>query len=839
MRRIASIILAIIMVAAMLPATALAADSAATAQIWVFGADAHNTTFNGSTVDNTHLIPSSEKVGMSFDSFNPENTLSSSKWGVVDAYNWYSNSVRSAYVYSTVDVKGNNIRYAPGVNATGSEYGAVTFKIQTESGGTFIPSADFYAGADCPKWEVYLTKESEFNALDGSDYKSKIELLPSSDRLFIVDPYSSTAGASNVSANIAKESMTKSGIAVNVDANSVYYLTFISNEGTETREKPVTCIYNDSGVLTREYAYFKLKSFTLSPVTAAAEPQNYSYDISTNVIDESNALYSSMTDGVLPGTAFLTSGSTNYTVFPSGEKTNTASATSSYSISDPYTALNTTLSEVNANGMKIFFHKNYFKAMPSDGKGNHVFVKLRGLKAGTYDVTISNDDCDPTYGTYMKVYFGQTASYVRASAYTLLNACTDYVWHDSRNTNDTTLTVEVPTDGDYCLLFVGDADSIDTTKGGHENYTSNGQIFHISGITLEGHAEEPEESQEQIDYNAAKAVKTAEIAAVSEDAVSETSRINIITASIHADDTEFAPATTNKEVTRGAEVTVIADKIDNYDFLYWRSGLGIDSKVITSSEECTVKAAPGTWLTAVYKRADSTDVSVIFYNADGTVINKYLVAEGEDITIPSLPALAGYPESKGWALNTPENIVTTETVKAEGDAMVFVAQYDDPVSALYTVTVNGEASGGGNYAYGAEVTVTATERENGYGENVFAYWEKDGEVVSFDKSYTFNVAKACALTPVYKKYNPATDILRKIILNDGIAEFIGLDNAVEKGVIFRDADATAVTLGNATHKIAMTTTGNHLSFNNDLTGNGATNFMGYAILTNGNVIYDK
>ena len=168
--------------------------------------------------------------------------------------------------------------------------------------------------------------------------------------------------------------------------------------------------------------------------------------------------------------------------------------------------------------------------------------------------------------------------------------------------------------------------------------------------------------------------------------------------------------------------------------------------------------------------------------------------------------------------------------------MVFVAQFEESAEKNIAIAVPNDANGGGSYAYGETVTVSAASERDGKN---FAYWKKGEEVVSFDATYTFNVWEDCELTAVYLAKVPQLGSLRKIIISDGIAEFIGLDNAVEKGIIFRDIDESPVTIGNATHKVAMMTDGNHLSFINDLENSGETNYIGYAILANGNVIYDK
>ncbi|MBE6912910.1 MAG: hypothetical protein E7473_10335 [Ruminococcaceae bacterium] len=381
-------------------------------------------------------------------------------------------------------------------------------------------------------------------------------------------------------------------------------------------------------------------------------------------------------------------------------------------------------------------------------------------------------------------------------------------------------------EGEYLVHFEVNKEAVDTTNYSDvylygSNYYQN---FVLSGIDLI-----PTVSEEEIAMrNAAEEAEEVE-----EVGLSENSYINVISKNIEADgsvaEVKKIPA------TRGDNVTITADEISGYDFLYWRRGLGAGAKVITSNPECTVKAVPGAWITAVYKAEDSEKVSVLFYNADGDIIKNELVVKDSEITFPIVPdAPSGCGAFVGWALNTKDNIVSSAT--ATGDSMVFVAQFEESAEKNIAIAVPNDANGGGSYAYGETVTVIAASERDGKN---FAYWKKGEEVASFDSSYTFNAWENSELTAVYLSKVPELGTLRKIIISGGIAEFIGLDSAVEKGIIFRDIDESPVTIGNATHKVAMMTDGNHLSFINDLENSGETNYMGYAILANGNVIYDK
>ena len=328
---------------------------------------------------------------------------------------------------------------------------------------------------------------------------------------------------------------------------------------------------------------------------------------------------------------------------------------------------------------------------------------------------------------------------------------------------------------------------------------------------------------------------------VEEEGLSETATVYVYMRDIDGlNDIESATSYT-KGV--GTDFEATAEKMLNgeYEFLYWEKGLGTERKIVSDITSCTVKVqSEATHLTAVYRNIESKKTVVVFLNSNGDEITKDLTESGSALNAPSAPTAPGAPEFFGWKMPGDSKTYSAEEVnelKATGGKMVFVAQFAPAEEkADITVTENGVAHTG-KYHYGQSVSVTAEEKS---GTKTFAYWKKGDEVVSFDKTYTFKAWESCTLTAVYLDTVSDVGALRKIIIKGNVAEFIGLDTGVEeKGIIFRDTDSTPVTLGNATHKIVMAGDGNHLSFNNDLEGWGRRNYTGYAILSNGNVIYDK
>ena len=174
--------------------------------------------------------------------------------------------------------------------------------------------------------------------------------------------------------------------------------------------------------------------------------------------------------------------------------------------------------------------------------------------------------------------------------------------------------------------------------------------------------------------------------------------------------------------------------------------------------------------------------------------------------------MAGYGAASGW-------------VQYE-DTNIYVAEYDNKTQPDdVKVTVDGTEN---TVPYGTDVTCKADDKDAD--DKPFKCWTKSGingkdEIVSCDKNYTFKAWEDCTVTAVYEDHAPISTAT-KIIIDDftvapgvtGImAEFIGLDSAVEKGIMF------------GTQKIAMTKPGTQFTVTADENGT----YKGYAVVEDG------
>ena len=320
-------------------------------------------------------------------------------------------------------------------------------------------------------------------------------------------------------------------------------------------------------------------------------------------------------------------------------------------------------------------------------------------------------------------------------------------------------------------------------------------------ITVPGE-EEPEVPAEDPDYVAAFTP-------------SETKKETVTTSvSALAIAKDGSSVTADKSASKNSDgtYTVSTDATSGeYSFLYWVKGLENGGKKRIVSFDASFKYAPhngANYLIAVYGKSGDEATKNEYYNANGQ-----LLENGE-----KLPSMAGYGTAKGWV--------------DCGDG-IFVAEYDDANVGSYEISVNGAKE---TYAYGDEVVCTANAEKNG--EKFFGWKKtvngKTAALVSASTTYKFYAWENCSVEAVYKAEKANfSGAIRKIVLGEisvggktaVMAEFIGLDNAVEKGI----------TLGTADY--AMSTDGTQFTIVNDV---DATSISGYAILADGTkVIFKK
>lgn len=151
---------------------------------------------------------------------------------------------------------------------------------------------------------------------------------------------------------------------------------------------------------------------------------------------------------------------------------------------------------------------------------------------------------------------------------------------------------------------------------------------------------------------------------------------------------------------------------------------------------------------AVTATANYEDIEYTVTVNGGTGAGTY--KEGASVTItatvPTGKRFVEWTSESGITFADKTSATTTFTMPA-GDVTV-TANYED---IEYTITVNGGTSSAPTAKYGESVTVTAEDKE---GKEFVGWKDKNGNIVSTQKEYTFVVKDGMVLTAVYQDKAP-------------------------------------------------------------------------------------
>lgn len=353
-------------------------------------------------------------------------------------------------------------------------------------------------------------------------------------------------------------------------------------------------------------------------------------------------------------------------------------------------------------------------------------------------------------------------------------------------------------EGEYLVVFDLNSESIAKQPNTH-SYTHEYQHFLLSEIKLTP-VPEDEELKAAFSFDSEKNITDSYVSPT----VTGLTADGAIAPVLNSDGTYTLTAPESNE--------------ENKPFLYWAKGNSLQKRVISFSNVIPDYVPTGNgrnYLIAVYEGDVAADV-VEYFNQNGQRI-----ATGEvDGEKPALPSMAGYGAAKSW--------------EQHGDTNIYVAQYGEktaPDSVTVTAvdgTVNGEKTA--TVTFGTKITCVPDATKG-----KFLCWKKSeingkSEIVSVDESYEFKAWESCTVTAVYDEYNYEGNTMKIVIdiftagNETGVmAEFIGLSDAVEKGIMFTDSNSE-------TTKISMTTADNQFTVIADKPGT----YVGYAILKSGN-----
>lgn len=212
-----------------------------------------------------------------------------------------------------------------------------------------------------------------------------------------------------------------------------------------------------------------------------------------------------------------------------------------------------------------------------------------------------------------------------------------------------------------------------------------------------------------------------------------------------------ASTSTQISVAIGSKCSLTAVDAADREFMYWIdvfSGrvFSYDNKIdfINGSESS---------FRAQYAKKSDTEHFVSFINYGGTVMDlNTTYAVGESVTFPTETKVPGFT-FKGWSMtadeikNTKDNVVVHPTYTVNDEKYVVAFTNTDYVS------------GAGTYSNFQTVTVKA-DAVNGEGEK-FSYWlNQKGEIVSYEKNYSFRINYSTKLTAVYGEEKTPEPVIR-------------------------------------------------------------------------------
>lgn len=228
----------------------------------------------------------------------------------------------------------------------------------------------------------------------------------------------------------------------------------------------------------------------------------------------------------------------------------------------------------------------------------------------------------------------------------------------------------------------------------------------------------------------------------------------------------------------GSSVTVSASANNSFTFSNWTES----GNVVSTSANYTFTATSNRTLTANFAAKQYSILLSVSPPGSGTVIGSGTYTSGANVTVTA-SANSGYTFSN-WTQNG--SVVSTSasyTFTAAADRTL-VANF----TTFYTILTSaapsngGTTSGGGSFASGASVTVTATP-SSGFN---FINWTENGSPVSTAASYTFTVNNNRALVGNFASKPPNNDFAAAQLItgNSGSVSGSNVNATKESGESF-------------------------------------------------------
>ena len=775
MKKILSLILALSLLVGLVP-VAFAATEATDTITFNFSNSSHE-----ATKENTSTAWFEDKVSGYNGLHDIEDTVSSvsAPWGYVGQS--FPNGINTIATekegirLSYTRTSGSPITFNP--DASGNVT-AFCVELTVAASGEYTPTlkTTAFATLTAPVVEFYLVpKTAVAESVTNANLSAVVKGLDAKYRMGVVDMLNSIVTGE-------KEDTFRKLL---LNAGNYYFIAVPNGE-------------NENALKTGKYYYFVINSLMLEPASAA----EYDYILTT---DQTTGGIDVDTDGEGADTGMPVD-TTGLTSSTAGNSTigiwQDGSVYKLYNdaiprFMDDYTYVNTKNSTnwafsafhnkasiyIDNKGVSMTTRGYVGGSTYSSGGNGYFALKLQIGQAGTYALSFAHNDLVGYEGQIYFSFFPVLGNALNATtiAANKVGSSIDLSALAAADGAQDVGKVTANSSGDYYLAIVFD-DNQPTS-------TNNFRGVHIKSVHLKGtksaDAAQPGDAEVNVDPGNSEADVSG---------VGTTPTINTLAADV------FGTPLTVEGIDKSDSYVSAPKTFGNYEFLYWTKDIGYNKKIVSHNEKYDFIATPGrTIFTAVYREIGvDTPEKAVFYNANGDIVSTVAIADGA-VVVPALTSMAGFGASVGWKLvSTGEIYGAGESVPANGE-MLFVAEYNT-LSANISVTVNG-GSGTGTYTYGDTVTASAPSRKTVGSTEVFNYWTKTvgskTEIVSFKKDYTFSAWETCTLTAVYSDYVPVAEKVRKVLLSSVmiggeetvVAEFIGFEDAVERGIAFGTGDA--------------------------------------------------
>lgn len=190
----------------------------------------------------------------------------------------------------------------------------------------------------------------------------------------------------------------------------------------------------------------------------------------------------------------------------------------------------------------------------------------------------------------------------------------------------------------------------------------------------------------------------------------------------------------------GAKCSLTAVDVSDRVFMYWLDEFS--GRVYSYDRTIEFINSSKSSFRAQFARVSDSDHFVSFVNYGGTVMDlNTTYAIGETVSFPTETKVPGFTFT-GWSMSAAEISKSTE------DLIVYPKYTVNDESYKVTITNTDYVSGAGTYKNFQTVNLKADET-NGSGDK-FSYWlNQDGEIISYDRNYSFRINYNTKLTAVY------------------------------------------------------------------------------------------